>query len=338
MILQLVASAVFGLLVLDLISRVYHVRKALPLLDRMPPFRVEKAVPQKQAVPFEAVTGDGLTLRGSIYHGEQDQPRGVVIFCPETMSSHWSASRYCQGLTEAGFIVVSFDFRNQGESDHMPTYDSMHWVTNYEVDDIKTIVRWVQDQESLAELPLGLFGISRGASAALIASRDLPDITHICSDSGYTGHLLIKHYIQRWARLIVPSWILKTPGAMWHLQWTLDIAIWIRQLKRGLRYMNQREPFTEMVGKNVLLISGAKDNYVPRSITEQIRDMLGEQCSEFWIVPGATHNGAREAHPAEYDRRVAEFFLQMSDEPQWMPEEQVVTSSSDSTIETQAVQ
>lgn len=311
MIYTILGSVVLIVLVIDLGMRVYFGRKALQLLEKMPVFHVEPTPPQKQAVPFEVPTSDGLTLRGGIFHPDLLPPRGVILFCPETMSSHWSVVKYCQSLMDAGFIVISFDFRNQGESDSLPGYESLHWVTEYEIRDLHAVLDWIGEQAAFAGLPLGVMGISRGASAALLALSARDDVQFLCSDSGYTNHLLISQYIERWAPLIVPRFVLRICPSFWHIRKTLDVAIWLRGWKRNCRYLNTAQPFEKMTGKQVLLIAGAKDSYVPNRLTRELQRQLGSQCADMWLVSKANHNGARQQAPDLYDAKVVNFFNQM---------------------------
>src|SRR5262249_21707761 len=60
--------------------------------------------------------------------------------------------------------------------------------------------------------------------------------------------------------------------------------------------------------KPVLMISGQRDNYVIPSMTYNLHARTGQDPSGVWIVPEAKHNMAREADPAEYDRRLVDFF------------------------------
>ena len=336
MAIQILVGTFLAILAVDVVLRIVYGRKALAMLDSMPPFNVVQIPPQKQATLFEAVTDDGVTLRGSIYHSEGEIPQGVIIFCPETLANHWSAVRYCQGLMDAGYIVVSFDFRNQGESDHYKRYEPLHWVSEFEVKDLHTIVNWVKDQESFADLPLGVFGVSRGGATALKAARNHPDIEYVCADSCYTNYLLVMHYVHRRVRLIVPEWIIQVRRTMWHATSTVEIAFFIQQFRKGCRYLNSSEPFTKMKNKHVMLIAGKNDSYVPVTIAERIQEMLGKQCETLWIVPKVAHNGARAKYPEEYDQMLVTFFSQMPTlEPvisTEMPVNQLTQQSTESLI------
>ncbi len=301
---------VLTIILIDVVARIYYGRKALHLIENLPSFNVEKIPPQKQAIPFEFQTTDQITLRGSIYHPDEMPALGVILFCPETSSNHWSAVKYAQGLIDNGYIVVSFDFRNQGESDSINGYQPMHWVTEYEVADLEAVVKWIGDQDAFQNLPLGILGISRGGATTLAALNRLSGIEFIALDSSFTNDLLITHYLERWARVIVPSFLFKF-YPLSQMRKTLDLAIWFSQYKRNCKYVNSSNPFEGASGKQVLMIAGAKDSYVPLRITKQLKKMLGELCSELWVAPQTSHNGARELYPQEYDSRLVAFFHQM---------------------------
>jgi len=298
------------IILIDVVARIYYAHKALHLLENLPSFNVDKFPPQKQAVLFEFQSTEQVTLRGSIYYPDEMPALGVILFCPETSSNHWSAVKYAQGLIDNGYIVVSFDFRNQGESDSTNGYQPMHWVTEYEVDDLEAAVKWIGDQHAFQNLPLGILGISRGGSTTLTALNRLSNVKFVAVDSGFTNDLLITHYLERWARVIVPSFLFKF-YPLSQMRKTLDLAIWFSQYKRNCKYVNTSNLFEGVSGKQVLMIAGARDSYVPLRITKQLKEMLGELCSELWVAPLTSHNGARELYPQEYDSRLVAFFHQM---------------------------
>ena len=142
-------AILLAVIALDLIVRAASVTVMLPMLERKPPFNVNPAHPDPQAEEAWFPTTHGLTLRGSLYRHENRGPRGLIIFCPEMSGSHWSALRYCGGLYLAGFDVFAFDFRSQGESDHQPGYEPLHWVTEYEVADVLAAVAFARQRDGL---------------------------------------------------------------------------------------------------------------------------------------------------------------------------------------------
>lgn len=323
MTFYLIVGGVIAVLVIDLAMRFYYGRKAMELLDRMPPFRVDALPEQKQAIPFSTATADGLTLQGSIFYPEGSSPKALVVFCPETMANRYSAVAYCQGLLDAGYIVVSFDFRNQGASDSTPQYEPLHWVTEYEILDLQSILNWVREQSAFDDLPLGIFGVSRGASVALLTASSVREKLYLWVDSAYTNDLLIGHYVHRWVSLIVPRWVVRISPSMAHITATLRVAFWFQQFRKHCRYIHRADAIRKMKGNHVSMVAGERDVYVPASISREIQQMLGSQCEDLWIVPQAAHNGARGKSPAEYDARIVAFFNQMVPQPLSVPVEAV---------------
>jgi fermentation-respiration switch protein FrsA (DUF1100 family) len=54
------------------------------------------------------------------------------------------------------------------------------------------------------------------------------------------------------------------------------------------------------------MIHGEKDSYVVPDIARQLFRLAGEP-KEFWMAPGAKHNGAILAAPQEYAQRLETF-------------------------------
>lgn len=301
-----VLGGLLVLLAVDLILRWPCVRLILPIFEQKPAFSVEPAAPDPRAERFEVRTSDGLTLRGSIWWPQSEQPSGVVLFCPELGGNQWMATDYCGALRDAGFVLVAFDFRNQGESDAMREFTPSHWLTGFEVRDIDAVLGFVQQHPALSEMPLGVFGVSRGGTAALVAAARHPHVQRVACDSVFSIDTMMYFYTQRWATLYVPRWIMRLlPRA--HVQFTLSIARRISQRRHHVRYVVAERALKRLTPRPILLIAGDRDSYVPLPVAEELRQRIGES-AELWIVPNAKHNGARALVPNEYDVRLVSFF------------------------------
>lgn len=68
--------------------------------------------------------------------------RGTVIFCHEVRESRWSALTFTGGLRDAGFDVLTFDFRNHGQSSPQPSWRPLPWATHCEAIDIRAAIDW----------------------------------------------------------------------------------------------------------------------------------------------------------------------------------------------------
>jgi pimeloyl-ACP methyl ester carboxylesterase len=306
-VLWAVLGIVAGLVVLDLLIHVIAaVVYILPILERSPPFGVESTTPCPHAEPVEFPTTDGLTLRGSLHLPAEGQPIGLIVFCPELEGDHWSAPRYCRGLIDAGFGILSFDFRNQGHSDHLAGYSPIHWLTEYEVSDVLAAVDFVKRTALIGDLPTGLLGISRGGSAALTAAARRPHIRGVACEGAFSISTMSLHYAMRWASLYMPHWVLSL-FPIWHFRVTLALARWISQQRRHCRYVVLENWLPKLADRPILMIVDGRDTYVLPEISETLFGSFPKGAQQ-WVVPSAKHNMARDVEPAEFDRRIVEFF------------------------------
>jgi pimeloyl-ACP methyl ester carboxylesterase len=237
----------------------------------------------------------------------------VILFCPELDGNHWSAMSYCSALWNAGFDIFAFDFRNQGESDALPGYEPLHWLTDYEVADALAALDYVQHHPDLDARRIGLFGISRGGGAALAIAALRPNIRGIVCEGVFSTETLLAHYSLRWAALYVPTWVVDLIP-MWHFRQTFALVRLVSERRRHCRYTRLERLLPRLRDRSVLIIAGKRDTYVHPDVSLEIRERIGSESAEFWLVPDAKHNGAREVHPEAYDQKVTEFFSQNLEE------------------------
>lgn len=303
---QTLLIVVAALVAFDLVMRAYFVRKILKIFETKPPFSVPIYPPHPEAEIVETVSTSGLVLRGSLTRAAEQPARGLILFFPELEGTHWSALSYAESLVEAGYDLLSFDFRNQGESDADDEYYPLHWPTMYEIEDARAAMKFIRSREDLASLPLGVMGVSRGSQAALVIAAEHPDVQAVCCEGAYSTRRLMMYFTQRWAFLYLPDWAMKlTP--VWHFELTLWLVRCVSEWHRRCRYAIAERWLPRLRARPVLLIAGERDNYVHPEISLGIKGDVGES-AEVWIAPRAKHNRAREADQIEYDRRLVEFF------------------------------
>ena len=295
------------LVIIDLSVHLIYVRLILRIFETKPPFSVVSSPPIPDAEQISFVTSDGITLRGSIHRQPHGLAKGVVLFCPELEGSHWSAATYAKGLLQSGYTVVSFDFRSQGESDPQPGYAPIHWPTTFEVEDVRSALRFIKSRADLNSLPLGLMGVSRGSTPALIAAAETANIKAVCCEGAYSTDALLMHFIFRWANLYVPRFAMEMLPR-WHVRVTLIMVRWTSRLLRKRRYVVLENWLPKLKNRSVLLVAGARDNYVHPDVGRGLQKRIDSPSAQIWVVPSAKHNSAREVGPAEYDRRLSEFF------------------------------
>lgn len=122
------------------------------------------AVSQVRIVPKE--------LEGLL--GIPGHASGIVIFAHGSGSGRLSPrnNRVAAGLREAGFATLLFDLlRPEEAADRANVFDIALLGSR-----LLSATRWARTQPQLAHLPMGYFGASTGAAAALAAAAQLPEI------------------------------------------------------------------------------------------------------------------------------------------------------------------
>lgn len=127
------------------------------------------------------VAAGPLRLPGTLTVPED--PRGVVVFVHGSGSSRLSPrnTHVADALDDAGFATLLFDLlTEEEEADRRNVFD-IHLLADRLVD----VVSWLDGETVVAGLPLGLFGASTGAAAALVAAERLgPRVAAIVSRGG----------------------------------------------------------------------------------------------------------------------------------------------------------
>lgn len=300
-------SLLFLILLIDLMAHLAYGRLVLRVFESKPLFSVPPFSPDPTAELVSFQTSDGITLRGSLHRQAFRPAKGLILFCPELEGSHWSAASYAQALLEEGYNVFSFDFRNQGESDGQQGYAPLHWPTTYEIEDVRAALRSIQTYPDLKSLPLGIMGISRGSMIALIAAAESPQVKAVCCEGAYSTDALTLHYIWRWCSLYAPRYLLSIVPT-WHVRLTVKLVRRMSQFLSRRRYVVVERWLPKLKDRPVLLIAGACDSYVDPGVGRELANRINSDNVQFWLVPSARHNRARNVAGGEYDRRLCEFF------------------------------
>lgn len=147
-----------------------HTRTAddlIPSLDSVPApsERCEPNAPQAVVIPL----APHLTLSGDLT--VPSRARGVVAFAHGSGSSRLSPRNrsVARALNEAGFATLLFDLLTPSEElDRGNVFD-----IGLLADRLIAVSAWLAEREDVGGLPLGYFGASTGAAAALTAAGEL---------------------------------------------------------------------------------------------------------------------------------------------------------------------
>ncbi len=105
--------------------------------------------------------------------GLPPEPRGLVVFAHGSGSSRFSPRNgyVARELREAGFATLLFDLLTAEESlDRARVFDITLLAER-----LLAALDWAGQRPELASLPVGLFGASTGAAAALVAAAEEPE-------------------------------------------------------------------------------------------------------------------------------------------------------------------
>ena len=117
-----------------------------------------------QVVKFLSL--DGVGLKGIFVPCRSGETNGTIVFAHEVGAGLNSYERYCAFLLEEGYQIFSFDFRGQHaeENEH---YNPTQWASENEYYDLLGAIAYVQGRDDVDPDHIGLFGVSRGATACL---------------------------------------------------------------------------------------------------------------------------------------------------------------------------
>ncbi|MHC4981749.1 MAG: alpha/beta hydrolase [Planctomycetota bacterium] len=289
-----------------------YVRIALNLFcDTPPPISVGP-------VDFRPIYGevvrfrsfDGTSLRGMHISGSgRAGYKGTVIFCHEHGSDMYSCGRYARLLVEAGFDVFTFDFRGHGESSCDKRYHPLQWPSDKDMEDILGACAHVESVLEAAGKPveLGIFGISRGAGAALLAASSNENIKAVVCDGAFSAENTLIAFMKRWAQHFARVKLVYEN----HTETFWKVLAWVvlrfAQARMGCRYPSVRKALKDMQPRPIFFIHGQRDSYIS---VEQTRLLYAAAPSPryLWIVAGAKHNQSAVVKPREHASRTAAFF------------------------------
>ncbi len=306
-----IVLTVLLLVVIPALILAKYVRICLNIIrDLVPPlFRTRTGFEPILGMEHNFYATDGVRLRGTLLRTTAHEPRGLIIFAPEFKSDRLSCARYCRPLIAGGYDVFSIDFRGHGESAEEEGYTPRQWASDRELADMLGAIsfseHWLAEQGRPIEL--GLFGISRGAGAAILASTESASVKAIVTDSAFSPDCTLEHLMKKWAKIFARVRFVyeNHPPEFWRfLRWCVFLTC---RVKLKCSYPSVRKALTRMVPRPMLFIHGERDSYIA---VEQSRLLyaLSAQPKYLWIVPAAKHNSSVDIRPARYARCTVEFF------------------------------
>jgi pimeloyl-ACP methyl ester carboxylesterase len=253
---------------------------------------------------------DGTSLRGMFLSGGPGHPyRGMIVFCHEYGSDMYSCARYTRPLVEAGFDVFTFDFRGHGESSVGRKYRPIQWPSDKELEDALGAFAYVESvlaAEGTAS-SIGVFGISRGAGAAILAASSDPNVKAMICDGAFSTETTLVALMKRWAHIFARVKLVYEhhSEAFWKgLLWLIMV---FAQPKLGCKFPSVVRALRNMQARPMFFIHGQKDSYIREDQTRLLYDAAPDP-KYIWIVEGAKHNQSVVVARRQYASRTTAFF------------------------------
>jgi len=227
-------------------------------------------------------TSDGLTLKGWYVPSRNG---AAVIAAPGRAGSQ----RPARVLVRHGYGVLLFDRRGEGQSDGDP--NAFGWRA---ARDLKAAVAFLQGRPDVRQSRIGGIGLSVGGETLLQAAAESNGLKAIVSDGAGARSLredLANPRSDKWND--VPTSLVMSAGT----------AILSNQAPPP----NLKGLVARIAPRPVLFIYGQHDQPNVRGLTPSYYKAAGEP-KAIWQVAGASHTGAIDTHPREYERRVVAFF------------------------------
>ncbi|MEI7837862.1 MAG: alpha/beta fold hydrolase [Planctomycetota bacterium] len=253
---------------------------------------------------------DGISLRGMyIRTADRAAVKGTVVFCHEYGSDMHSCARYGRPLVDAGFDIFTFDYRGHGESSCTRHYHQIQWPSDKELEDTLGACAFVQAELGAQgrNQDIGVFGISRGAGAGLLAACSDDNVKAIVCDGAFSTDATVIALMRRWAHIFSNAKLIyqRHSDLFWRILFWLTMRFAQRKLNR--RFPSVRLALRDMRPRPILFIHGQRDSYIR---VEQTRILYTDAPDPkyLWIVEKAKHNQSVIIQPEQYAARTIAFF------------------------------
>jgi pimeloyl-ACP methyl ester carboxylesterase len=295
-----------GLLALVIYLTVKYTPKIVRIFELQPLFVPLRVNPVEMGEPVGLRSEDGLRLSGRYFRARTPKRAGVLVYCHEYLSDCWSYYPYIDHVRDLGYDIFAFDFRNHGTSARDLSYNPLQWTSDREVADLRAALAYLRSRPDRDPAGIGLFGVSRGGTTALIVAADEPDVWGVVTDGAFPTRLMMITYIIRWSEIYVRSPFLLSLVPLW----LYNLLAWVGRVRSERRHncsFVEVETAVKRLGPRPwLMIHGERDAYVGPEIARALFE-CGQGPKELWIVPDAKHNRCREREPEAYAARILDF-------------------------------
>jgi len=296
-----------GLFVLVIIGYVLYLGFLVSKVSLTVPFPEKRHEPsgnQEEEVRF-ATAGRNI-LEGRWVESKEKSDK-TILFCHELGADLHSWHKYAEYLLDQGFNIFTFNFRHlPAKHDGIYQLTAGQWATVRDVEDVSAAVNYLKKSRPGKNKKIGVFGVSKGANAALVATVRNKDIKAVMTDGAFSTVETLVDFIKKWAPIFVPFKKVCEIAPRWIYQLIARIGLGVASLKLRCRFVSIEHSL--IVAKvPIMFIYGEDDSYITAKHMNYLFN-LTNSIEELWIVPGAKHNDAVVTKPDDYIEKVTKFF------------------------------
>jgi fermentation-respiration switch protein FrsA (DUF1100 family) len=286
--------------------RVHYAHFIERIFEENPLFITPHGKPHPAAEDVRFPTDDGLTLAGCYFKAPGPR-RGVVLFGIEYGSDRWSSHAYGEHLITAGYDLFAYEPRNHGESGKEPGLEELHWSMDRDIVDARAALAYLKSRPDADPRGVGLFAISKGAGAGMLAAAGEPYVRCAVTDGMFAVRTTVVPFMRKWITVYNKSYFIQGLLPAWYYARLARLAISRVSHRRGAKFPDL-EPALRGFGRPLLMLHGEADAYIRPDMARALFEIARAMPKVLWLIPGAKHNQGLNVAGDEYRRRVREFF------------------------------
>lgn len=262
-------------------------RKAIPVFS-------SNIVPEYRNISFKDIKDD-ITLKGWFFEVKGSNKTIILAHGYRQNRLQYGEDTFVliKSLLNQGHNVLTFDFRNCGESEGNVTT-----VGIYEKNDLLGAVKYAK---TLGSKQIVLMGFSMGASASIVAASETEDVDAVIADSPFSNmEEYLDDNLSVWSKL--PSFPFNQTTFM-----TMKIL-------EGLnpKEFSPRDVIANIAPRPVFLIHSKDDAFIPVRNSHELLKAAGSTAN-LWETEGVNHVESFSKLTEQYLQKVTEFLNTLKD-------------------------
>jgi alpha-beta hydrolase superfamily lysophospholipase len=237
---------------------------------------------------------DGIPLKGW-YIPAQGPAHGTIVYCHGLNRTRVEMLPDAVFAHSLGYNGLLFDLRHQGMSGGKVT--TLGYKERW---DVEGAVRFALEREKAAR-PVILWGVSMGASAALLAAAETPDVAAVISDSSFDSLMhTVQHHLKLFLHL--PAFPIADEVAYW-IAWRGGFRVSDFNLVKAVERIGDRP---------ILFVAVEGDRRMPPSIAQNLYAHAESPLKKIVILPGHRHGEGFNQAREPYEKAVTAFLASLA--------------------------